>query len=238
MELIDANRLRMKEQRIKIPETLAYLFKSLALSFIFLSLIFVPEKGKGQTWNEIFRQKKTQEKYLLEQIAALQVYSSYLKKGYEIVHHGLDTIEDFTDGEFSLHKGFILSLKAVNPLILNNSKVAEIITFQVAINKRFNTIDDHPMLSLNNRLYIMEVKEELLKACAEDMEELMLVITANKLEMTDDERIKRLDKLYLEMQDKSAFSQYFIHQVSLLIKQRIKEQQSINRLKELYGTDD
>lgn len=230
--------IRIKEQRIKIPEKLVDLFKSLVLSLIFISLFFVPEKGQSQTWSEIFRQKKTQQKYLLEQIAALKVYSGYLKKGYEIVHHGLDTIEDFTGGEFSLHKGFISSLKAVNPLIRNNSKVAEIIAFQVAINKRFNIIDDHPMLSLNNLLYIRKVKEELLKACADDMEELLLVITANKLEMTDDERIRRLDKVYLEMQDKSAFSQYFANQVSLLIKQKNKEYQSINHLKELYGTDD
>lgn len=238
MESISRKRSRRKEQGEKIPEKLVDLFKNIGLSLILLSLFFVPQKGQSQTWSEIFRQKKTQQKYLLEQIAALQVYSGYLKKGYEIVHHGLDTIEDFTGGEFSLHKGFISSLKAVNPLIRNNSKVAEIIGFQVTINKRFHTIDDHPMLSLHNQLYIREVKEGLLKACSDDMEELLLVITANKLEMTDDERIRRLDKVYMEMQDKSAFSQYFTNQVSQLIQQRIKEHQSINHLKELYGTDD
>lgn len=225
-------RVRRKEQGIKTP-----IYRNICL-LILLSLFFAPQKSHSQTWNEIFRQKKTQEKYLLEQIAALKVYSGYLKKGYEIVDDGLETVKHFTNGEFSLHQGFIFSLKAVNPLVRNNTKVAEIIALQLAINKRFNAIRDHPMVSSTNQHYIIEVKEELMKACAADMDGLLLVITANKLEMPDDERIKRLDKVYLEMQDKSAFSQYFANQVSLLIQQRVKEHQSINHLKEFYGTDD
>lgn len=222
----------MKEQGTRIPN-----YRNIVL-FILLSLFFVPQNGQSQTWNEIFRQKKTQEKYLLEQIAALEVYSGYLKKGYEIAHNGLNAVKGFTGGEFNLHHGFIFSLKAVNPLIRDNAKVVETIAFQVAIHKRFNAINDHPVLSPNNQRYIIKVKEELMKACAADMEELFLVITANKLEMTDDERINRLDKVYTEMKDKSAFSQSFIHQVNLLIAQKEKEQESINHLKKMYGTED
>lgn len=228
----------MKEKGAKTPGITAYLFRSIGLSLIFLSLIFVPEEAQCQTWSEIFRQKKTQEQYLLEQIAALHVYSGYLRKGYEIANNGLGHIEDFTDGEFNLHHGFISSLKAVNPLVRNNTKVAEIIAFQLAINRSFSTINDHPILLQNNQLYIRDVKEELMKACAADMEELLLIVTSNKLEMTDDQRIKRLDKVHKEMLDKSAFSQYFANQVSLLIQQRVKEHQSIHHLEELYGTDD
>ncbi|GEM_PF-272270 len=237
MESID-RMVRMKEQRIKVPEKLAYLFKNIGLSLFFVSLFLVPEKGQCQTWNELFRQKKTQEKYLLEQIAALRVYSDYVVKGYKIVDTGLRTVKDFTNGEFNLHQGFISSLNAVNPLIRNHTKIAEIIAFQVAINKRFHVITNHPLLSAGNQRYIRDVREELIKACLADMEELLLVITSNKLEMTDDERIRRLDKVYGEMRDKSAFSQSFAHQVKVLIAQKSKEQKSINHLKKVYETGD
>ena len=39
---------------------------------------------RAQTFAEWFRQSATQKKYLLQQIAALQVYIGYVQKGYSI----------------------------------------------------------------------------------------------------------------------------------------------------------
>ena len=50
--------------------------------------------------------KKTQKKYLLQQIAALKVYISYAKKGYNIVSSGINTIRDIKKGELNLHNNF------------------------------------------------------------------------------------------------------------------------------------
>ena len=61
---------------------------------------------EAQTFSEWFRQKKTQKKYLLQQIAALQVYIGYAQKGYRIAKEGLTTIGGFTKGEFDLHSDF------------------------------------------------------------------------------------------------------------------------------------
>lgn len=47
---------------------------------------------KAQTFNEWFKQKKTQIQYLIDQIAALQVYSQSLQKGYDIADAGLKFI--------------------------------------------------------------------------------------------------------------------------------------------------
>lgn len=189
----------------------------------------------GQTFAEFFNQKKTQKKYLLEQLAALKVYGGYLKKGYQIVDNGLQTIRDFTDGEFSLHNAFITGLKKVSPVIRANSKVVEIIEMQLAIGKAFNNIKSNPNLSVYNQLYIQEVKENLWEESLKDLEELLLVITSGKLEMGDDERMERLNKVYVSMRDKSAFVQYFTGEVNLLIAQREMEKQSIEKLRNSYG---
>ncbi len=63
---------------------------------------------RAQTFSEWFRQKKTQQRYLLEQIAALRVYAGYVHKGYGIVSDGLQTVRDITNVEFNLH-GFFIS---------------------------------------------------------------------------------------------------------------------------------
>jgi 3-phenylpropionate/cinnamic acid dioxygenase small subunit len=38
----------------------------------------------AQNWKEWTQQKKTQIKYLVNQIAALQIYATYVEKGYAI----------------------------------------------------------------------------------------------------------------------------------------------------------
>lgn len=189
----------------------------------------------GQNWNEIFRQKKTQKKYLLQQIAALEVYTSYLKKGYEITGSGLQTIKDLSNGEFSLHNAFITGLKAVSPVIKNNVKVAEIIKIQIMIGKVFSGIRSDPNLSPASQLYIREVRDNLWEECLKNLEELLMIITSAKVEMSDDQRMERLDKIYRSMQDKSAFARSFADEVALFIRQKELEKKSIEQLSNSYG---
>jgi hypothetical protein len=202
----------------------------------FLLCAFSFQLAKAQTFGEFFNQKKTQRKYLLEQIAALQVYIGYAKKGYDIAGSGINTVKDIKNGEFGLHSAFFSSLKAVSPAIRNNSKVAEIIALQLAISKSFNGIKSNAYLSADNQRYIASVRENVLDECANDLEELLLVITSGKVEMTEDERLARLDKVYAAMRDKSAFTQSFTGQVQALTGQKENEQRSINQTRRLYET--
>lgn len=207
--------------------------KSLAIAFTLL--LITATISQAQTWGEVFRQKETQKKYLLEQVVALKLYAGYLKKGYDIASTGLQTVKDITKGEFSLHNDFIGSLKSVSPGIRNNAKVAEIIVFQLEISQTFNRMKNSDQLTESNLNYIQAVREKVIEECGKDLEELLLVITSGRMEMTDDERIQRLDKVYEAMKDKSAFTQSFRNEVNLLIRQREQETQSVNQLKNSYG---
>ena len=198
-------------------------------------LLFSATLTFGQTAGEFFNQKGTQKKYLLEQLVALKVYAGYLKKGYDIVGSGLGIIKDLKNGEFDLHHTFISSLKTTSPAIKNSGKVAQIIAYQLAIGSAFNGGNKNEYLSATNQQYLKEVKDKVMEECLNDMEELLLVITSGKVEMKDDERITRLDKIYVAMKDKSAFTQSFMTDVSLIIQQKENQQKSINHLKKLYG---
>lgn len=189
----------------------------------------------AQNWNEIFRQKKTQRKYLLQQITALQVYAGYLKKGYEIVDGGLQTIRDFSGGEFNLHNAFISGLKKVSPVVRNDVRVLEIIEMQISIGRAFGGIKSNPNLSVSNQLYIQKVRENLWEESLKDLEELLMVITSGKVEMSDDERMERLDRVYSSMRDKSAFTQDFISEIGLFARQKEMEKRSIEQSRKSYG---
>jgi len=204
---------------------------AVALTIVVMSTIsFV----QAQTWNEWFSQKKTQKKYLLQQIAALQMYMGYAKKGYDIVGSGLHTIRDISNGEFSLHNSFIASLKAVNPLVRKSTKVADIIVMQIEISRAFKNTGKNSLLPVSSQLYIAEVKEKVIDECWNDLEELLLIVTSGRIEMSDNERIERLDRIYLAMLDKSAFAQNFTAEVDMLVLQKKSELNSIERIRRLY----
>lgn len=211
----------------------------LKLVLVVVMILFAGSANSyAQTFGEFFNQKKTQKRYLLEQIAALQVYTGYLKKGYEIASSGLETIRDFSNGEFSLHDAFITGLKKVRPAVKNNIKVAEIIEMQIRIGKGFGALKSNPNLSLSNQLYVQQVRDNLWEECLKDLEELLMVITSGKVEMPDDERLERLDKIYASMNSKSAFVQHFASEVTTLIRQREQDKQVIEKLRRSYEIQD
>jgi hypothetical protein len=209
--------------------------KVLSLCLLLCAVSFKPVQA--QTFAEWWNQKSTQKKYLIQQIAALQVYISFLQSGYNIVHSGLNTIKDITNGEFHLHDLYISSLKQVNPVIRDDKRVDEIVAMQQYISQAFGGIGNSSLLSADQNYYTSSVKDKVLTECKADMDELLLIITSGKVEMTDDERIKRLNKVYLSMQDKTAFAQNFCNQVGLLIHQRSDEIESIKQLRRYYESN-
>lgn len=195
-------------------------------------LLLISASGQAQTFAEWWSQKKTQKKYLIQQIAALQVYLGYAKKGYEIAGTGLSAMRDITSGEFKLHDLFITGLKKVSPIIRNDVRIAEIIAMQLAILKTFNGLAAG--FNGEHLEYIRDVKAGIVTGCLNDLEELYLVITSGKAEMSDDERIERLNRIYADMQDKSAFAQDFYNKAGLFLRLREAEQRSTDQLRRYY----
>lgn len=188
----------------------------------------------AQSWNEIFQQSKTQKKYLLQQIAALQLYTGYARKGYQVVGSGLGVIKDITGGEFSMHQAFFSSLKKVSPAISNDLRIPEIIAMQVGILKSFATLRRSDFLSQDNLAYVGMVADGVIGECLNDLEELLGVIVSGKLVMNDQERLERLARIYGSMQDKYSFTQDFLGNTSLLIRQKQSELNGIDYLGRYY----
>src|SRR5690554_6386829 len=165
---------------------------------ICILLLCFSMSSQAQTWNEIFRQKKTQKKYLLQQIVALKVYAGYLKDGYTIASKGIHSIESFANGEFGLHDAFFSSLKVVSPIIASNEKVDDILEWQMEIKKQFSMLLKMTIHS-QRKDYFENVKDKIVKECEVDLEELLILISSGGLEMSDDERLPRLEKIHYIM---------------------------------------
>ena len=204
---------------------------------IFIVLAIVSHQLKAQTFDEWFRQKKTQIRYLIQQIVANQVYIGYLQKGYKIARTGLTTINDIKHGDFNLHYAFFDSLKHVNPKIRNWAKVADIAAMQVQVIKQaklaVHQSQSSKQFTSSELTYLQNVFSHLLDECSKDMDALLVVATSGKTAMTDDERIKRIDGIYNAMQDKLLFSKSFADEAALLAAQRHNEKTDIDVSKQL-----
>lgn len=188
---------------------------------------------------QVFNQNATQKQYLLQQIAALKVYAGYLQKGYSIAKHGLSTISDIKKGDLRLHTGYFDSLKVVNPSIRNYGKVAGIMALQRNILKRQKTaigqVQQSKAFTATELDYVSGVFSKLLADCGQTIDELTAVTTNGNLQMKDDERLKRIDALYANMQRRYTFVQAFAGDAQTLAASRLYEQQDIENSRAING---
>ncbi|MBX2933925.1 MAG: hypothetical protein KF825_06745 [Ferruginibacter sp.] len=182
---------------------------------------------------------QSKQKQMLKQIAALQIYIGYAKKGYDIASKGINTVRNIKKGEFTLHQDFFNSLKNVNPEISKYVKIADIISIQVHIIKQakqtLQGIKEAKQFTAEELDYCKTVFDNLLDECVKTIDELFLVITSGKLEMKDDERIKRINKIFTDMQDKYSFCSAFSEETGLLSMQRMSEEVQLNYSKLING---
>jgi len=206
---------------------------------IIAALLFSVGAVHAQTWDEIFAQKKTQKKYLAEQIAALQVYAGYLQKGYMIARDGINTVQSIRKGDFNLHSNILSSLGIANPNVKHYVKVAAIITIQIGIAKKVSAtikqVKNSGQLYLTETNYLQSVFNRLLDDCGNSLNELSDVIGNGRTQMKDDERINRIDAIYAGMQDKQVFVQSFSRSTIGLTMQRSNEEMDVIISKRLNG---
>jgi hypothetical protein len=204
---------------------------------IILTMWCAVSAAEAQTWNEWFRQKKTQKKYLVQQIAALKVYLKYLKEGYDISKKGLKIVGDIKDGNFSDHSTYFQSLKLVKPSVKMTPKVSLIISYQAKILEEFRKLNDE--CRSNNNLsneevqYVSSVYKNLLERCEDSIAELNSVITDNASQMKDEERIGRIENVYDDMKDRYSFTRSFCNSTRMLMMERDREQSEVDASKKL-----
>ena len=191
-------------------------------------------KVQAQTFAEWFDQKNTQKKYLLQQIAAFQVYSAYLKKGYSIANNGLGSISGSLKSENSSHSNYYKGLNIVNPVVKNNKQVGDILQWQKDILTLMSALEKTANITDEEKKYIIQVKAVLFKDCDEQITGLQNIITDGKLQMNDAERLSRIGKIHTAMQDNYRFSATFSNQVKVYAVQRVQESNDAITAKSLY----
>ncbi|SFB79613.1 hypothetical protein SAMN04487891_102381 [Flagellimonas taeanensis] len=193
---------------------------------------------RAQTFSEWFRQKKTQKKYLLQQIAALEVYMEFARKGYTIAREGLNLVEDFKSGEFNLHSDHFRSLAHVNPEIKQYARITEIMAIQYRMvrdqHQSLKHLRESGAFDGEELDYLTRVFEKTLYMVSESLDDLMAICTTGTLEMTDDARLERIDLLYDRTMEHYGSYLQLRNESTRLAMARLREIGDIDNTRHLY----
>lgn len=175
----------------------------------------------------------------IEKLAQFKTILSQMKSGYTILTNGYNSVKNIAQGNFSLHEAFIDGLWLISPEIRKYGRITDIINAQAALiteykaaYKRFSGGGRFTATELD---YLAKVYGQLLKESAANMDQLVMVITANQLRMSDDERLQAIDRIYADTDDKLVFLRSFNRQTSVLDLQRQRENADVTGIKTLYN---
>ncbi len=175
----------------------------------------------------------------VQKLSALKGILNDMYKGYEIVSNGYETIKNISEGNFNLHEAFLDGLLAVSPTVQNYKRIADIINDQLMIIKEYKTaytrFKEDENFAPDEITYIGKIYGNLFNESLKGLDELMMVITASTLRMSDDERLSSIDRIYEDMQDKLTFLRYFNNSTSILEVQRAKEKNDVTTMRGIYG---
>ncbi|MES2108565.1 MAG: TerB family tellurite resistance protein [Bacteroidota bacterium] len=175
----------------------------------------------------------------IEKLTQMKAILSDMKAGYQIYEQGYGTISSLSKGNFDLHNIYITGLMAVSPAVRNYGRIAEILTMQASLISEYkqesSLFRQSGSFSVSELSYISDVYRQLVTETLDNLEELTNIITANKLRMSDAERIKAIDRIYGSSSEKLQFLRFFNNQGVSLSLQRSKDMADTQTLRQLYG---
>jgi hypothetical protein len=176
-----------------------------------------------------------------EKLRQLEEILDNMYRGYKILDKGYTTIKNIAQGNYTIHQLFIDGLMAVNPSIRNYKRIPFIIEYQKLLLKEYqrayNRFRQDPNFKLEEIEYLANVYKFLFDASLRNIDELMMIITATKLSMSDDERMQAIDRIFFDMEDKLIFLRTFNNNTQLLAIQRAHSRNDVETMRKLYGVN-
>jgi hypothetical protein len=193
--------------------------------------------------NSVFAQSDEAQQLILDwkKLQQLEKILDNMYDGYKILDYGYTTIKNIAEGNYKLHQAFLDGLFLVNPAVRNYKRIPYIIDYQRLLVKEYKNyytrFKNDPNFSPQEIEYIGNVYNFLIQASLRNIDDLTMIITATKLRMSDDERMKAIDRVYNEMEGKVVFVRSFNNNTQLLAIQRAHSANDVRTLRHIYGLD-
>jgi DNA repair ATPase RecN len=174
----------------------------------------------------------------IEKLLQLKDVLSDLYKGYEILSTGYSAIKNISEGNFNLHKAFLDALLVVSPAVQNYARIADIIDDQASIlseyKSAYNAFKQDKHFTPDELVYISNVYNNLISGSEKNLDNLLNVITADKLRMSDAERLHAIDGIYSDTHDQLMFLRQFNTRTGSLASERAGNENALETVRGLY----
>ena len=174
----------------------------------------------------------------IEKLTQFKAILSDMKTGYTLLTQGYGEVESIAHGNFSLHSAFLNSLEAISPEVRKYGRIADIIADQASIvsegKAALSQFNASGHFSAAELVYLNQVFSGLLTQSVDNLTTLANILTANRLRMSDDERLRMIDHLYNDTNSKLIFLRDLDSRVSVLDLQRAKAERDVQMLQKLF----
>jgi len=211
--------------------------KSGSIKWLTVVLFVMLLAGKG------FAQSTEAQQLLLnvEKLSQLKNILKDMKKGYMVISSGYNAVKNVSQGNFSLHEAFLDGLMLVSPEVRKYRRVGDILSFQKDIlseyKHAFKQFNSSGLFSTAELDYLSKVYSGLFSQSVDNLDELTLILTANSLRMSDEDRLGAIDRIFADTSDKLTFLRSFNRQAGTLLIQRKTARADVDGTKDLFKTN-
>jgi hypothetical protein len=154
----------------------------------------------------------------------------------------LDEISGWSQKQKDLFSSYYQELWNIKTAIAYYSKISELTQKQVALVNSYNQawalLKDDKHFNADELAYMSKVYSGILQASVNDLDQILLVINANKTQMPDAKRMEIVNKAADHMDTNYNDLQQFNNQNKLLSLQRAQDENEVLTLKKYYGIDE
>lgn len=177
----------------------------------------------------------------LEKLNQLREILQRMYDGYKLVSDGYGKIKKLTSGNFELHDLFLDGLLLVSPTVKKYHRITDIIAYQLRIvreyKRAYNRFAHSGAFDPEQLVDLTEVYAKLFNDSLKSLDELLMIVTARTLRMSDDDRLRAVDRIFGDVEQQLAFLQKFNTQQTMVAIERTRDKAELGTLKALYGLD-
>jgi hypothetical protein len=174
----------------------------------------------------------------IEKLSELKGILQEMYTAYTIIDKGYTDVKNILEGNFNLHKTFLDALLAVSPAVQDYSRVEQIITAEASILAEYKAaskqITGSGRFSISELDYMNSVYADLLNRSAGEVSELVMLLTADELRMSDAERLAGIDRVYRDISGQLKLLRMIDGGLAVQAGLRSQEAGDINTIKLLY----
>lgn len=198
--------------------------------FVFLSSMSFQSKAQAAEIQQLLLN--------LEKLAQFKKILQNMYDGFKLMSNGYNAVKDISEGNFNLHKTFLDGLSDVSPTVKKYKRITDIIDYQLRIvnesKKVLQQFKTDQQFNADELSYLGSIYDNLIRQSLKHVEELLIVVTAGQLRMSDDERLQAIDRIFESVESQYSFVREFSNSTTLLSLQRRSEQQQIDRMRLLH----